>query len=129
MSLLPAFFSKLCGRQSASLIYSFAQQSYLFLICGPQVHLFVDDRFNALDQFDVILRDECYGFPGTTSAGCAANPVYIVFRMCRDIKIDDNVYCRNVETPETFQPSSAILNPAYTWGLPAGHVSRHENIS
>ena len=60
MSLFSAFFPELSGCQSTSLIYPFTQQSHLFLICGPQVQFFVDDRFNALDQFNIVLRDECY---------------------------------------------------------------------
>ena len=49
MSLLSTFFPEFCGCQSPSLVYSFTQQSYLLLVGGPKVHLFVNHGFNSLD--------------------------------------------------------------------------------
>ena len=49
ISLLSTFLPEFRGRQSPSLVYPFTQQSYLFLVGGPKVHLFVDHGFNALD--------------------------------------------------------------------------------
>jgi hypothetical protein len=48
MSLLSTFFPEFRGCQPRSLVHPLTQQSYLFLVGGPKVHLFVDHGFNAL---------------------------------------------------------------------------------
>jgi hypothetical protein len=116
MNLLSPLFPELHSCQSPSLVYPLTQQSYLFLVGGPKVQLFVDHGFNALDQFNVILCDKCYRFPGTPSASCAADPVDIIFRMCRDIKVDDDVDCWNVETTGRVPALSVTPHPPHVQG-------------
>ena len=55
-------------------------------------------RLDLLEDLHIILRDKRDSLSSLACSGCAAHSVHVVFRVSRDIKVDDNVNRGYIET-------------------------------
>ena len=60
--------------------------------------LLTNQSLYLLEDLHIVLGDESDGLSGLASSGGAAHSVHVVFRVGRNVKIDDNVHRRDVET-------------------------------
>ena len=60
--------------------------------------LLTNQSLNLLEDLHIVLGDESDGLSGLACSGGAAHSVHVVFRVGRNVKVDDNVHRRDVET-------------------------------
>lgn len=81
-----------------SLTYTLRQQLHRLLIRSfiKRRHLLTRNLLDALDELDIILRDERDALPCAAPTRRMSHSMVIILRMLRDVEIDNNVDERDV---------------------------------
>lgn len=95
------------NRYPARLVHSLSQQRNLLRVCRPQLHLLPSERpLDALDELDIVLRDQRDGLAGASGTSGTTDTVDVIFRVCRDIVVDNDVDVRYIQTTIWYSTSA-----------------------
>ena len=77
--------------------HTIVENESVLVLDGELIQLLIDQGLNLLENFDIVLGNKRDGFAHPASTSRAANTMYVVLRVGRDIEIDDNVDVGDVE--------------------------------
>ena len=87
-------------RQPCRFIHAIAQERDFLLVNRPQLHLLPDDLLDAQHKLDVVLRNERDRLAGAPRTRCTPDAVDVVFGVCGDVVVDDDVNRGDIETSD-----------------------------